>query len=109
MGINIHKLTVGVIGTGEIGSAFCKIMMGMGCNVSAYDHYEKKHLKKMGISYVKLNELLIQSGIISLHFPLTTETRHLINKESLAKMQKGVTIINTSRGALIDLKGIIKF
>jgi D-lactate dehydrogenase len=108
VGINIHKQTVGIIGTGAIGSAFCKIMMGMGCKVLAYDHYENEHLKTMGVSYVKLNELLTQSGIISLHCPLTTETRHLINKESLAEMKKGVAILNTSRGALIDTKAIIK-
>ena len=80
----------------------------MGCKVLAYDHYENEHLKTMGVSYVKLNELLAQSGIISLHCPLTTETRHLINKESLAEMKKGVAILNTSRGALIDTKAIIK-
>jgi D-lactate dehydrogenase len=108
VGINIYKQTVGVIGTGAIGSAFCKIMLGMGCKVIAYDQYENKYLKSKGVSYVTFDELITQSGIISLHCPLTTETRHLINKKSLSGMQKGVTIINTGRGALIDTKAIIK-
>lgn len=108
IGINIFKQTVGVIGTGAIGSAFCKIMLGMGCKVLAYDHYENEHLKNAGVVYVKLAELISQSSIISLHCPLTTETKHLINKDSLSEMQEGVAIINTSRGALIDTKAIIK-
>jgi len=108
IGVNIHKQTVGIIGTGAIGSAFCKIMLGMGCKVLAYDLYENEHLKTIGVSYVKLAELISQSGIISLHCPLTNETKHLINKESLSEMQQGVTIINTSRGALIDTKAVIE-
>jgi D-lactate dehydrogenase len=108
IGINIHKQTVGVIGTGAIGSAFCKIMLGMGCKVIAFDHFENEDLKTLGVSYVKLAELIAKSSIISLHCPLTTETKHLINSESLSKMQEGVAIINTSRGALIDTKAMIK-
>jgi len=108
VGINIHNKTVGVIGTGAIGSAFCKIMMGMGCKVLAYDQYENKYLKSQGVSYVTFDELIAQSGIISLHCPLTPETRHLINKKNLSEMQEGVIIINTGRGALIDTKAIIK-
>jgi D-lactate dehydrogenase len=108
IGVNIYKQTVGVIGTGAIGSAFCKIMLGMGCKVLAYDLYENKKLKTIGVSYVKLADLIAKSGIISLHCPLTNETKHLINKNSLSEMQQGVTIINTSRGALIDTKAMIK-
>lgn len=108
IGINIYKQTVGVIGTGAIGSAFCKIMIGMGCRVLAVDRYENEHLKKAGVNYVNLEELIEQSTIISLHCPLTPETKHLINAERLKQMQNGVAIINTSRGALIDTKAIIK-
>lgn len=107
IGINIYKQTAGIIGTGSIGSAFCKIMLGMGCKVIAYDKFENKKLKSLGVSYVSLNELFAQSSIISLHCPLTAETKHLINKQSINKMLKGVAIINTSRGALIDTKAII--
>jgi len=108
IGINIYKQTVGVIGTGAIGGAFCKIMLGMGCNVIAYDRYENESLKKSGVTYVTLESLLAQSTIISLHCPLTTDTKHLINGISLNQMQNGVTIINTSRGALIHTKAVIK-
>jgi D-lactate dehydrogenase len=108
IGINIYKQTVGVIGTGAIGGAFCKIMLGMGCNVIAYDLYENESLKKSGVTYVTLESLLAQSTIISLHCPLTTDTKHLINGISLNQMQNGVAIINTSRGALIHTKAVIK-
>jgi D-lactate dehydrogenase len=108
IGINIYKQTVGVIGTGAIGSAFCKIMLGMGCRVLAVDHYENKDLKKLGVTYCNLDELFNQSTIISLHCPLTPETKHLINDKRLEEMQSGVAIINTSRGALIETKAVIK-
>jgi D-lactate dehydrogenase len=108
IGVNINKQTVGVIGTGAIGSAFCRIMVGMGCRVVAYDPLENEKLKTLGVHYVKLDELLAQCSIISLHCPLTAETHHLINSQSLSEMPEGVTIINTSRGALIDTKAIIK-
>lgn len=108
IGINIYGQTVGVIGTGAIGSAFCKIMLGMGCRVLAVDHYENEDLKKLGVSYVGLDNLFQRSTIISLHCPLTPETRHLINPQRLEQMQNGVGIINTSRGALIESKAIIK-
>jgi D-lactate dehydrogenase len=108
IGINIYKQTVGVIGTGAIGSAFCKIMLGMGCRVLAVDHYENEELKKLGVTYVNLDELFDQSTIISLHCPLTPETKHLINSKRLEQMQTGVAIINTSRGGLIETKAVIR-
>ncbi len=108
IGINIHRQTVGVIGTGAIGGAFCRIMLGMGCQVLGYDHFENEELKKSGVRYVSLEELFQKSSIISLHCPLTTDTKHLINTSNLAQMQDGVTIINTSRGALIETKAVIK-
>ncbi len=107
-GFTLNNKVVGVIGTGKIGSAFCKIMKGFGCKVLAYDPYPNEDLKKNGIDYISCNALLSQSDIISLHTPLTPESRHLINNKSIAKMKDGVMIINTSRGALINTKDAIK-
>ena len=89
-GFNIHGKTAGVIGTGAIGRAFCKIMLGMGCRVLAYDINESEDLKKLGITYLPLNDLLSQSDIISLHCPLTAATFHLINEITLRQMKDGV-------------------
>ncbi|WP_057939932.1 2-hydroxyacid dehydrogenase [Algoriphagus resistens] len=106
-GFNINGKTTGVIGTGAIGKAFCKIMLGMGCKVLAYDIYENEELKRMGVRYMPLEELLAESDIISLHCPLNADTFHLINENTLSHMKDGVVLINTSRGALIDSKAVI--
>ncbi len=107
-GFDLYHKTVGVIGTGKIGGIFAKIMLGLGCHVVAYDKIPDEHLKTVGINYVSFEELLIQSDIISLHCPLTESTRHLINTEALAQMKKGVMLINTSRGALIDTQAVVE-
>lgn len=107
-GFNLQRKTVGVVGTGKIGKAFCEIMLGFGTNVIAYDLYPDEGLKSKGVKYTSIDELFGQSDIISLHCPLTPETKHMINKESFKKMKDGVMIINTSRGALIDTKAAIK-
>lgn len=107
-GFNLHGKTIGVIGTGAIGKAFCSIALGFGCKVLAYDLIESKELKTMGVDYLGLDELLMQSQVISLHCPLTPGTKHLINKKTLELMPKGVMIINTSRGALIETKSVIR-
>jgi D-lactate dehydrogenase len=107
MGFNLYRKTIGVIGTGKIGTAFCKIMLGFGCNVIAYDIEESKELKDIGIQYMPFDQVLSDSDIISLHCPLTPKTHQLLNKESLAKLKKGVMIINTSRGALINTSDVI--
>ena len=107
LGYNLHGKTVGVIGTGKIGKAFIKIMLGFGCKILAYDIAPDKQLIERGINYVSLNELLQQSKIISLHCPLTKENHYLINKNTLSLMQTGVTIVNTSRGGLINTIDII--
>lgn len=108
MGFNLHKKTVGVIGTGKIGIAFCNIMLGFGCKVLAFDPFENEELKKLGVAYQSFNEVIQTADIVSLHCPLTDENRYLINSESLAQMRKDVTIINTSRGALINTKDAIE-
>jgi len=107
-GFNINGKTVGVIGTGAIGKAFCRIMQGFGCKILAFDLYENKDLKDFGVTYVPLEDLLKQSTIISLHCPLTPETQHLINGKTLSLMPEGVALINTSRGALIETKAVIR-
>lgn len=107
LGFDLHDKRVGVIGTGRIGRIFARIMMGFGCHVCAYDQYPNEDLAASGVEYVELDELYDQSDIISLHCPLTHETHHLINRESIDKMTDGVMIINTSRGPLIDSNAVI--
>lgn len=107
-GFNIHGKKIGVIGTGAIGKAFCRIAKGFGAEILAYDLYESEEMKAIGVTYLPLAQVFEQSQIISLHCPLTPQTRHLINADTLSLMQKGVTLINTSRGALIDTKAVIK-
>ncbi|WBL43777.1 2-hydroxyacid dehydrogenase [Algoriphagus halophytocola] len=106
-GFNIHGKTAGVIGTGAIGKAFCKIMLGMGCKVLAYDLYVNEELKELGVQYLSIKDLLEQSEIVSLHCPLTEDTFHLINDNTIRMMKDHATLINTSRGALIDTEAVI--
>ena len=103
-GIDLYGKTVGIIGTGRIGRVFADICKGFGMNIIAYDKYPSADI---GINYVSLNELFENSHIISLHCPLTEETRHIINAEAIEKLKNGVIIINTSRGALIDTKALV--
>jgi D-lactate dehydrogenase len=108
LGFNLAGKTVGVIGTGKIGKAFIKIMNGFGCRVLAYDVYPDAGLQEQGLQYSTLESVLGQADIISLHCPLTKENHYLINKETLALMKPGVTLINTSRGGLINTVDIIE-
>ncbi len=102
MGFNLFEKTVGVVGTGKIGSAFCTIMLGFGCNVLAHDIVESAELKNKGVSYVKFDYLLANSDIISLHCPLNPQTRHRFNSIAFKKIKNGTMLINTSRGGLIN-------
>jgi D-lactate dehydrogenase len=104
-GFDLHGKTVGVIGTGKIGRIFINICRGFGMKVIAYDKFP---LENSDIEYVELDKLFEQSDIISLHCPLTEETYHLINKENMEKMKRGVMILNTSRGALIDAEALLE-
>jgi D-lactate dehydrogenase len=101
-GFNLHSKTVGIIGTGLIGSAFIRIMLGFGCRILATDVKESEDLKSKGVAYVPVSELLSKSDVISLHCPLLPDTHHLINAASLSQMKDGVMLINTSRGGLIN-------
>ncbi|WP_067223807.1 2-hydroxyacid dehydrogenase [Marinomonas gallaica] len=107
MGFNLEGKTVGCIGTGRIGQAFCRIMNGFGCRVLCYDLVPNEPLVSQGAEYVDLETLYAKSDIISLHCPLNASTHHLINKSSIEKMKKGVMIINTSRGALVNAQEAI--
>ncbi|CAM3959455.1 2-hydroxyacid dehydrogenase [Pseudomonas reidholzensis] len=106
-GFDLHGKTVGVVGTGQIGAAFARIMAGFGCQLLAYDPYPNPELLALGARYLELPELLRQSRIVSLHCPLTEHTRHLINPQSLASLQPGAMLINTGRGALVDTPALI--
>ena len=109
LGFDIHGKTIGVIGTGKIGQAFMRIMKGFGVNILAYDVYENKQIsKEIGFKYVKLEELLKNSDIISLHCPLTNDTEKIIDTNTINKMKKGVILLNTSRGKLIDTDSLIE-
>lgn len=108
VGFDLHDKKIGVIGTGRIGEVFCKIMLGFGCQVRAFDIDEKDSLKKLGVEYTSLESILSESDVISLHVPLTPKTHHLIDSEALSKTKKGVILINTSRGALIETRALIQ-
>lgn len=107
MGFNLYGKTIGVVGTGKIGRAFCNIMLGFGCKIIAYDVKENNDLKQKGIQYKTFDELLSTSDIISIHCPLTTETNHLFDTKAFNKLKKGAMIINTSRGAIINAEDAI--
>lgn len=104
-GFDLHGKTIGVVGTGKIGKIFINICKGFGMNVIAYDLYPDR---SADINYVSLDELFEKSDIISLHCPLTEENMYLINKDTIAKMKKGVFILNTSRGKLIDAEALLE-
>lgn len=104
-GFDLYGKTMGVIGTGKIGRCFVDICRGFGMKVLAFDPYP---LKDSDIDYVPLEELFKRSDIISLHCPLTPQTDHIIDEASIASMKKGVVIINTSRGALIDAEALLE-
>lgn len=102
LGFDMHGRTVGVIGTGRIGALVVRIVTGMGCRVLAHDPVQNEECVGLGASYVSLPDLYRQSDIITLHCPLTCDTYHLINPDTLEQMKTGVMLINTSRGAVID-------
>ncbi|MGL5233553.1 MAG: 2-hydroxyacid dehydrogenase, partial [Empedobacter falsenii] len=102
LGFNLFQKTIGIVGTGKIGKAFINIAKGFGCKIIAYDLYPDQELMNNGVEYVELDKLFKTSDIISLHCPLTPENHYMINQETIAMMKDGVTIINTSRGGLIN-------
>lgn len=107
VGFDLHGKTVGVIGAGRIGKVFCNIMSGFGCSIIVYDVVHDVEIERVG-KYVALKELLRQSDIISLHVPLNSKTRHILDQDAFDSMKEGAFLINTGRGALIDTQALIK-
>lgn len=107
LGFDLHGKTVGVIGTGNIGKAFCNIMKGFGCRVIASDLNKDAEMIAEGITYMEIPALLQEADIISLHCPLNNQTKYLINADTIGQMKKGVMLINTSRGGLINTNSVI--
>ena len=107
MGFDLHGKTVTIVGTGKIGAVFARIMHGFGCKLIAVDQYRNPEVEALGASYLSLAEALPVSDVVSLHCPLTAETQHLINKDSLALMKPGLLLVNTGRGALIDTSAVV--
>lgn len=107
LGFDLHGRTVGVVGTGKIGECFLRIMAGFGCTLLAFDPRPNPACEALGARYVALPELLARSDIVSLHCPLTPQTRHLIDAQALATLKRGAMLVNTSRGAVVDTRAVI--
>ena len=108
MGFDLFGRTVGLVGTGQIGAVTARIMAGFGCELLGHDPYPSAACRDLGMRYVELEELFAASDIISLHCPLTPTTRHMIDAAAIARMKRGVMLINTGRGALVNTADVIK-
>jgi D-lactate dehydrogenase len=108
MGFDLHGKTVAVVGTGKIGRVFARIMLGFGCEVIGYDKYPSSEFEALGARYAEQGEIGTRADIVSLHCPLTPETHHIINEETLARAKRGALLVNTSRGGLVDTEAAIK-
>ena len=108
LGFDLWGKTVGIVGTGHIGAVVARIVEGFGCTVLAYDQVENVDLAARDVRYVDLETLLEQSDIVTLHCPLTPESHHLIDDAAIARMKRGVMLINTSRGAVVNTKALIR-
>jgi len=108
MGFDLHGKTVAVVGTGKIGRVFARIMVGFGCEVIGYDKYPSPDFEALGARYAQQGEIGARADIVSLHCPLTPETHHIINKDSLARAKRGAILVNTSRGGLVDTEAAIE-
>lgn len=107
MGFDLHGKTVAVLGTGKIGRVFTKIMIGFGCDVIGYDVFHSPEFEALGARYATPGEIGSRADMISLHCPLTPDTHHIVNAETLARMKPGALLVNTSRGGLIDTEAAI--
>jgi D-lactate dehydrogenase len=109
LGFDMYGRTVGIVGTGKIGSCVARILRGFGCRLLAHDMYPSAELtESLGLRYVDLETLLAEADIVSLHAPLTPKTRHLIDAAAVQRMKRGVMLINTSRGALVDTPALVE-
>jgi D-lactate dehydrogenase len=107
LGFDLRNKRIGIIGTGKIGQIVARIMRGFGCSIRAYDPIRNEDVRDLGVRYVDLDTLFAECDVITLHCPLTPQTYHLIDEAALRKMKRGVMIVNTSRGALIDTPAVI--
>lgn len=107
LGFNLHGKTIGIVGTGRIGAGVARIMLGFGCKVVAYDLAPDPSCAALGVTYLPLQELFGMSDVVTLHCPLTPETRHLVDAAAIVKMKRGMMLINTSRGGIIDTQAVI--
>lgn len=107
-GFDLYGKTVGIVGTGKIGKVFVDICKGFGMKVLAFDKYPAKEIECRNVKYVSLDELFSRSDVISLHCPLTDETYHMIDAKAIEKCKRGVVLINTSRGALVDAEALLE-
>ena len=107
LGFDLNGRTVGIVGTGRIGTVVARIVSGFGCKVLAFDPLPDESCRALGVHYASLGELLGAADIITLHCPLTPENHHLIDAGALAKMKSGAMLINTSRGGLLDTRAVI--
>jgi D-lactate dehydrogenase len=108
MGFDFCGKTVAVLGTGKIGRVFARIMLGFGCNVIGYDKFPSPEFEALGARYARPLEIGSCADIISLHCPLTPETYHIVNSDSLARTKRGALLVNTSRGGLVDTDAAIE-
>ena len=108
MGFDFHGKTVAVIGTGKIGKVFARIMRGFGCEVIGYDTYPSAEFEALGAHYAAPGEIGAKADLISLHCPLTPETHHIVNAETLARVKPGALLVNTSRGGLVHTEAAIE-
>ena len=107
LGFDMHGRTASIIGTGKIGEVVARILHGFGCRLVAYDVQPSPVCEELGVQYCSLNEALAEGDIVTLHCPLTPQTRHMIDAAAVEHMKRGVMIINTSRGGLIDTRAVI--
>src|SRR6478735_3261581 len=108
MGFDLYGKTVAVVGTGKIGRVFARIMLGFGCNVIGFDKFPSPEFEALGARYALPDEIGTSADIISLHCPLTPETHHIVNADTLSRAKRGALLINTSRGGLIDTEAVIE-
>jgi D-lactate dehydrogenase len=108
MGFELRGRTAGIVGTGKIGAIVARLLAGFDCRLLAYDVRENPALAAYGVRYVPFDTLCAEADLITLHCPLSPQTYHLINEEALARMKRGVVLVNTSRGALVDTQAVIR-
>jgi len=108
MGFDLHGKTVGVIGTGKIGTIFARIMAGFGCTLVGHDRYPSAAFEALGGRYIGVDELLACSDVVSLHCPLLDETHHIVDAAALARVKRGCVLVNTSRGGLVDTEAAVQ-